>query len=93
MITQEPCKKLEKYWINKWWILILVVILIFLRTLFGIQREVEISKDLNKKTAIFVNGKQVINRKLTRDTINITISKYKSDTMIVASDTLKTKEK
>lgn len=86
MNAVDQCKESRKYLTNKTWVLLLVsiaVISIFLRAAFGFFFSLELEKDLKKPTVIMVNSKQVLSRSIRRDTIKITITKIKSDTVLI----------
>jgi len=46
-----------------------------------------VNNELTKNTVIYVNNQMVIDRNIKRDTINITVRRTKTDTVIVKEDT------
>lgn len=89
MKTIESCKESKNYWIKNWSNLIFVVgiLTILYFTYDSLRTATFVSNELTKKTVIYVNNQMVIDRNIKRDTINITVKKLKSDTIIVKEDT------
>lgn len=50
------------------------------------QEKLEVNKQLNKNTVIYLEDKLILDKPIKVDTINIRVIEYKSDTIIVETD-------
>ncbi len=88
MRTIKLCKDSRGFWTKSWskFILFVVVVaLVFLRTLFATERINEISSSLDKKPTFIINDRTVFTTR-SRDTIRLTIKKYSVDTVLIREE-------
>lgn len=89
MKIQEPCKTSKKFLTNKVlkFVVFVAIISVFARALLSLQYTREVKTALTQKTVIKANDRIIIDRTIFKDTINITITKFRSDTVIIKEDT------